>query len=137
MKVNNVEVYGIVYKIVNNTNGRVYIGQTKNGFDNRYGKKGLLGQIHNKKLKEDIDKFGVDNFTVNKCLDVAFSKTELYVKERCWINLYKDNIYNEETYDNAGDRNKNKFARIKVRKSELHDIINLIKSNNLYVLTEK
>ncbi|HJG96712.1 MAG TPA: GIY-YIG nuclease family protein [Romboutsia timonensis] len=136
MKVNNIEVYGVIYKIANDINGRVYIGRTKNGFDNRY-KKGLLGKIHNKKLKKDIDIYGVDNFTVNKCLDVAFSKTELCVKERCWINLHKDNIYNEDTYDNAGDKNKNKFVRIKVRKSELYDIINLIKSNGMYVLTEK
>ena len=38
----NMEVFGIIYKIVNTKNGKVYIGQTSNkyGFNGRYYSKG-------------------------------------------------------------------------------------------------
>lgn len=37
------EVYGIIYKITNLTNGKCYIGQTnqKRGFKDRYNHKGM------------------------------------------------------------------------------------------------
>jgi hypothetical protein len=42
MKLGNLKVYGIIYKIRNKINNKVYIGQTinKNGFDGRYTAKG-------------------------------------------------------------------------------------------------
>lgn len=32
MKIGNIEVYGVIYKITNTINNKVYIGQTINGF---------------------------------------------------------------------------------------------------------
>ena len=36
MKIGNLECYGIIYKIENIVNHKVYIGQTTRGFKNRY-----------------------------------------------------------------------------------------------------
>ena len=33
MKIGNLEVYGIIYKIKNLTNGKCYVGATTQGFD--------------------------------------------------------------------------------------------------------
>ena len=37
MKIGNLEIYGVIYKVINNINGKVYIGQTalKRGFNDR------------------------------------------------------------------------------------------------------
>lgn len=41
MKIGSLEVYGIIYKITNKVNNRVYIGQTTKDFNKRYNRKGI------------------------------------------------------------------------------------------------
>ena len=84
------EVYGIIYKITNKINGKVYIGQTiqKGGFDRRYCHD-LSKNTHNEHLRMSIKKYGIDNFYINKEFDVAFSREELDIKEILWIKYYK------------------------------------------------
>lgn len=110
MKIGNFEVYGIIYKIENLINGKVYIGQTMQSFNLRYCSKGkgvervykrhLMfrenGYLYNRHLLEAFEKYGLENFIVNECLDVAFSKYELNIKEQCWIQYYNSykNGYN-------------------------------------------
>ena len=83
------EVYGIIYKITNKINGKVYIGQTiqKGGFDRRYCHD-LSKNTHNEHLRMSIKKYGIDNFYINKEFDVAFSREELDIKEILWIKYY-------------------------------------------------
>ena len=78
--------YGYIYKITNKVNGKVYIGKTTRGFDERYNYNfGLYTQ--NKLLKKDFDILGEDAFEVIKQFDVAYSDDELdnlevkYIKE--------------------------------------------------------
>lgn len=89
MKIGNLEVYGVIYKITNKINKKVYIGQTtqRNGFDERY-RNNLENNTHNNHLKKSIKKYGIKNFEINKIFDVAFSKIELDMKEMIWISLY-------------------------------------------------
>ena len=56
------------------------------GFDIRY--QGNIRNTHNKHLRRSIDKYGIDNFVCNKCLDIAFSREELNIKERLYIQKY-------------------------------------------------
>lgn len=110
MKIGNLEVYGIIYKISNKINGKVYIGQTKQGFNKRYIAKGkgiervynyykkcsLNNQYVNDYLMNSINKYGLKSFEINETLDFAFSKKELDIKEECWVNIYNSfkNGYN-------------------------------------------
>lgn len=121
MKIGNLEIYGIIYKITNLVNGKVYIGQTtdKKGFDGRYSNKGegiervyncndyyKQHNIHyNKHLYNSIEKYGFNNFVVNKIFDIAFSKEELDIKEDLWIN-YFDCIKNGYNNQSGGSNGK-------------------------------
>lgn len=113
MKIGNLEVYGIIYKITNTINGKVYIGQTTTGFNRRYDRGGVslsekvymshfknkLDDLYfNKHLLYSMEKYGVNKFEVNTQLDIAFSKIELDIKEDVWIRLYNSvvNGYNEK-----------------------------------------
>lgn len=104
LKIGNLETYGIIYKIENLVNGKVYIGQTtsKLGFNGRYPYKGIgiervyeyhkwyseNGTCRNKLLYNSIKKYGLKNFKVYEIFDIAFSLEELNIKEEMWIKLY-------------------------------------------------
>ena len=96
IKIGNLEVYGIIYKITNKINGKIYIGQTiqKRGFKGRYHNN-LYKFTHNSHLKNSIKKYGIENFEINEMFDIAFSKDELNIKEELWILNLKsfDNKY--------------------------------------------
>ena len=87
LKIGNLETYGIIYKIENLVNGKVYIGQTTSSFDKRYGNN-LENNTHNEHLKRSIKKYGIENFDISKEFDIAFSKDELDIKEQLWIRYY-------------------------------------------------
>lgn len=113
MIVNDIEVYGIIYKITNNINGKVYIGQTikERGFLDRYPHKGVgIERVykHHKKNKNRndgynihlfnaIEKYGFDAFTVDEVFDIAFNKDELNDKEKYYIEYFDsfNNGYNQ------------------------------------------
>lgn len=96
-------MYGIIYKIINKVNNKIYIGQTVQGFDKRYSCKGddiervfnfnnnrkNRNTSYNSKLYNAIKKYGFSSFEVNKIFDLAFSKEELDIKEKYWIDYYK------------------------------------------------
>ena len=104
MIIGNLEVYGIIYDIRNKINNKHYIGQTARDFKKRYFYNGDsdIERIYNlnKAVKErgngyynphlvsSIEKYGFENFEVNKTLDVAFSKEELDIKEKVWIGIF-------------------------------------------------
>ena len=96
------EVYGIIYKIENLVNGKIYIGQTTRSFNERYNAKGkgiervygyLLGcerygDSHNVYLLKSIRKYGFINFEVEEVFDIAYDRKELDEKEKYWIKYY-------------------------------------------------
>lgn len=103
MKIRNLEVYGVIYKITNTINGKIYIGQTcqKRGFKDRYGAKGIESvyklqfrrketkRFYNRHILRSVEKYGFGAFSVCEVFDIAFSKDELNIKEQCWISIYK------------------------------------------------
>ena len=107
MKIGNLECYGVIYKITNKINNKVYIGQTIQGFNFRYNHKGedikrvynyhkynkSTGRTYNAHLLNSINKYGINNFDVVNVLDVAFSKNELDIKEKTYIGMF-NSLYN-------------------------------------------
>lgn len=87
---NNNEIYGIIYMIKNNVNGKIYFGQTtKNkGFDERYCSGRWWQYSGNEHLVNSAKKYGEDNFVVYKQFDVAYSQDELDKLEDMYICLY-------------------------------------------------
>lgn len=129
MKIGNLEVYGIIYKITNKVNGKVYIGQTTNneGVRGRYDiskRLPLIDGIYryhlslknrdkrsfNAYLFYSIKKYGLKNFEVIPALDVAFSKEELDIKEKGYILMFKatnqDYGYNIQEGGYGGKNNR-------------------------------
>lgn len=78
-------IYGYIYQIKNNVNNKVYIGQTKREPQVRFDeyKRGC----HNILLKEDFDKYGIENFTFS-VIDTAIDYIQLDEKEKYWIKYY-------------------------------------------------
>lgn len=128
MKIGNLEVYGIIYKLKNNINNKVYIGQTIVGFRNRYSRGGsdnvsLMynyhlknkedGYYYNKHILSAMNKYGLESFEVNDCFDIAFSKEELDIKEDTWIRYYDsvNNGYNEK-YGGANGKASEETRRL-------------------------
>ena len=99
---NGIEVYGIIYKIENMINNKVYIGQTsrEGGFDVRYYGGNIGKYTTNKHLKNSIEKYGIENFKIDKEWDYALSKFDLDMKEMFWIEHYggheSSTTYNEK-----------------------------------------
>ena len=107
--IDDIEYYGIIYKIENMINHKVYIGQTsqERGFKDRYCRKGqgiervynsyLYEQKHNRcyniHLFRAIEKYGFDAFTVDEVFDVALTECELNQKEIFYIKQF-DAFYN-------------------------------------------
>ncbi|MEG2246489.1 MAG: GIY-YIG nuclease family protein [Peptostreptococcaceae bacterium] len=95
------EIYGIIYKITNKINEKVYIGQTIRNFKNRYNgdnMKSVFHHTHNEYLREEILEYGTINFLLEQNYDVAYSQDELDIKEIYYIDLY-DSINLKKGYN--------------------------------------
>lgn len=125
----NKEHYGVIYKIVNNINKKVYIGQTTKGFRRRYNiskdkelayglylyheKHDIDKDYHcNKHLLNSMRKYGWQNFTIYEEVDSVlihkYSSKELDFKEKFWINYYNSTNpkfgYNKDLGGKGGSR---------------------------------
>lgn len=131
------KMYGVIYKIQNNINNKVYIGQTTNdkGFNGRYSYN-LEDNTHNEHLKNSILKYGIENFNISKEFDIANSQEELDEKEIYWIQYYNSINpkfgYNKKEAGNGGllsTESKLKMSRTKQinRRSIIETIIQNIK----------
>lgn len=89
----NYKPYGIIYKIENKINHKVYIGQTtqktvwhRYNCVNDHSK--IIYNTHNQQLKRDMIRYGLRNFEITDAIDKAYSKNELNKKEKQWIEHY-------------------------------------------------
>ena len=129
------DVYGIIYLVKNKVNGKCYVGQTikKNGFRDRYvvkygqslieglymarkktmdNKEEYKKDILNKRdiFLQDMEKYGLDAFEVNECIDYAFSRQELDIKEKTYIKYYKSLIKENGYNKTAGGQGLQAFV---------------------------
>lgn len=120
-------IYGYIYIIKNEVNNKYYIGQTTVGFNKRYKNSNnnisdiekvyryhKISDHPNLFLMRSIEKYGFNAFKVNKCFDVAFSKEELNIKEKTYIQLFNSfkNGYNFTEGGENGKRNVSFYKRL-------------------------
>ena len=92
------DIYGIIYKITNIQNNKVYIGQTIRPIEQRF-RRHLNDALNNKldtHFARAIRKHGAAAFSIEQ-IDTAASQEELSEKEQYWIRFYNsiDDGYNE------------------------------------------
>ena len=88
--------FGYIYKITNNVNSKVYVGQTICDISKRFREHKHASLTQNTCLYKAMRKYGVDNFKIEQ-IDTANSLKELNDKEIYWImtlNTKRPNGYN-------------------------------------------
>lgn len=101
------EYYGVVYKITNKINNKIYIGQTIQSIENRFNGHCSQPNVHKKMpIAWAIKKYGKENFKI-EVIYYAKNKNDLNEKEMYYINFYnsrkKDIGYNISTGGSAGN----------------------------------
>jgi group I intron endonuclease len=134
MKIENLEVYGVIYKIRNKINNKLYFGQTiqKGGFDTRY-ENDLEKYTHNEHLKRSIQKYGIKNFEIDKEFDIGYSQEELDKLEDMYIKIY-DTINPNFGYNRRYGGSKGKLTQeTKLKISKSHKGVKLSKEHILHM----
>jgi len=98
-KLSNMDNFGIIYKITNLVNGKLYAGQTIRSLGDRWAD-------HKRDAKNGIDyplyfairKYGIENFTI-ETVDSAKSLKELNKKEVFWIKILDSLTKNGNGYN--------------------------------------
>lgn len=91
------DFYGVIYKVTNLVNGKIYIGQTKQDFYKR--KRYHLFCLRNGcqfVFYRAMRKYGLDNFEW-EIIDEAHNEKDIIQKEIYWIDFYKSYIYAENS----------------------------------------
>ena len=81
------QIYGYVYLVKNLIDGKMYLGITEDDFDTRYSGN-IAKNTHNEHLKRSIEKYGIENFEINKEFDVAYTEDDLYDLEDMYMCIY-------------------------------------------------
>ena len=102
-------MYGIIYKITNKINGKIYIGQTIKSLKERWS--GHLTSAHHPQPRHAhiglylaINKYGAENFDL-EVIDEANSEEELNEKEIYWIR-YFDSYNTGYNMTTGGNQNR-------------------------------
>jgi len=88
----------IIYKIVNNINGKIYIGQTIKDLNKRMAVHLCTSSYVGKVLR----KYGLQSFTIS-VIDDAYNKETLNEKEIYWIKFYNSKIPNGYNITGGGE----------------------------------
>ena len=115
----------LIYKIQNKINGKIYIGQTINSIEKRFGShiKAANNKKNNSIIYKAIRKYGVQSFEVS-VIDEAKDKETLNEKEKYWIrklNSLSPHGYNISiggTGGNLGELVNKKIALLKKLRQE-------------------
>lgn len=83
------EVLGSIYLVINQINGKIYVGQTRKSIVRRWAEHVKLSMhVPKYPLHHAITKYGKENFQIHE-LQKCFSQQELDVTEMYWILLLR------------------------------------------------
>lgn len=107
---NKIDIYGIY----NLANGKMYIGQSRQGYKKRF-KQHLCPKDGSPLLMKAIKKYGKESF-VCELIDVAYSQQEANEKEKTWISALgthkKENGYNLSMGGSFGSFNVDTLKKV-------------------------
>jgi group I intron endonuclease len=109
----------IIYKITNNINSKIYIGQTIDSLDKRWKRHNWKCTTNRNAMAitSAIKKYGKENFTIEE-IDKAENLTELNEKEVYYIKLYNSISPNGYNLTSGGDNKRlSEETKIKISKS--------------------
>ena len=96
---------GYIYKIVNDINDKVYIGQTKNALNKRWSTHKQMSKTHPNVIYKAMRKYGLEHFSIvelEECDDNLLNEREIY-----WIAYYDS--YNNGYNMNPGGNYRTPF----------------------------
>lgn len=107
----------VVYKIVNDVNGKMYIGQTIQSIESRMSehidsaKKGSMNSIH-----QAIRQYGAEHFHI-EVVTTATTREQLYQLEAYYVDLWNtvEQGYNDIGGGRFGSNNPMNYAKVKER----------------------
>jgi group I intron endonuclease len=95
------ERYGIIYKITNRVNGKVYVGQTVQSLSDRWSKH-KYKKSHSKLVRQAISKYGVENLTIDEICS-CFDYQGLNDLERHFIIMFRSLTPHGYNLNDGGD----------------------------------
>lgn len=117
---------GFIYKIVNNSNGKIYIGQTISSITKRFSKH-ISDAVTNKsqaKIAKAIRKYGKDSFSIEllETIDIV-SGDELNNKEIFYIKEFnsKDDKIGYNITDGGNDGGTSTWGNVELVKKKISD----------------
>ena len=118
----NITPYGVIYKLTNVTNRKIYVGATVNlrrRMNEHKNRKSHRNKSDNYAIARAVTKHGFDNF-IFEVIDEAFSKHDLHVTEKMHIELL--NTTNPEVGYNSrtGHVNEKLNHRTRILMSKSH-----------------
>jgi len=99
----------IIYKIVNNINGKVYVGQTIQPLNKRISYHVWQNRLP---IQKALNKYGIQSFTIS-IIDSADSKDVLDEKEKYWIKFLDCRAPNGYNLTDGGEGLKNPTEKIR------------------------
>lgn len=114
---------GYIYKIVNNVNGKIYIGQTRQTLKERWkGHKYDVahGDLWRSYIHSSMRKYGIDNFHIEEIVKIKNVNendliTELNELEKYYIKCYKTTDTKFGYNITSGGDNNSPYLKIKVK----------------------
>lgn len=121
-------IYGIIYRIINLINGKIYIGRTRRTIKKRWMEHKKPSATSCFYLSNAIQKYGSDSFLVEE-IDRADSEEELNQLEKQWIDFYQSNkkhigynIRGGGDYLGISDERRMEYAKFFVKCMETNEI---------------
>jgi len=113
------EKYGLIYKIINLINGKIYIGQTvktlkKRWNEHKHDAHNKKRKLYNSHLYESIRKYDIENFSTEE-IEVCNSQNELDKREDYWISFY-DSMNRNKGYNLKRGGSRGKLSEESIRK---------------------